>query len=284
MSVASRLLLLLPTTTYRTEAFVAAATKLGVELVCASERPEHARAPGSRSARHARLRRSSGERRDDRAVRAAAADRRRRPRGRPHHGRRRGHQPSGSASRPTRCAAVATARDKHAMRRRLAEAGVRSAALPAGPAGRRPRRARARTVDYPCVLKPLALSASRGVIRADDAARVRGGVPRASRAILDAPRTSSAAGEARRAAARRGVHSRRRGRARGAARPAATCTSLALFDKPDPLDGPFFEETIYVTPVAPARSASSGASRRRRATACAALGLDRGAGPRRAAR
>ena len=29
---------------------------------------------------------------------------------------------------------------------------------------------------------------------------------------------------------------------------AARCTSLALFDKPDPLDGPFFEETIYVTP------------------------------------
>jgi len=25
-------------------------------------------------------------------------------------------------------------------------------------------------------------------------------------------------------------------------------TPLALFDKPDPLDGPFFEETIYVTP------------------------------------
>jgi len=23
---------------------------------------------------------------------------------------------------------------------------------------------------------------------------------------------------------------------------------LAVFDKPDPLDGPFFEETIYVTP------------------------------------
>src|SRR5881296_2957889 len=35
----ARLLLLLPTTTYRTEAFVDAATKLGVELVCASERP-----------------------------------------------------------------------------------------------------------------------------------------------------------------------------------------------------------------------------------------------------
>src|SRR2546425_7505484 len=35
----ARLLLLLPTTTYRTQAFVDAATKLGVDLVCASERP-----------------------------------------------------------------------------------------------------------------------------------------------------------------------------------------------------------------------------------------------------
>ena len=34
-----RLLLLIPTTTYRTEDFVAAATKLDVELVVASERP-----------------------------------------------------------------------------------------------------------------------------------------------------------------------------------------------------------------------------------------------------
>jgi hypothetical protein len=29
--------------------------------------------------------------------------------------------------------------------------------------------------------------------------------------------------------------------------------ALALFDKPDPLDGPFFEETIYVTPSSAAR-------------------------------
>src|SRR6059058_4238929 len=34
-----RLLLLLPTTTYRTQAFVDAATKLGVDLVCAADRP-----------------------------------------------------------------------------------------------------------------------------------------------------------------------------------------------------------------------------------------------------
>src|SRR5205809_6822636 len=35
----ARLLLLLPTTTYRTQAFVDAATRLGVDLICASERP-----------------------------------------------------------------------------------------------------------------------------------------------------------------------------------------------------------------------------------------------------
>ena len=34
-----RLLLLLPTTTYRTQAFVDAATKLGVDLVCAADQP-----------------------------------------------------------------------------------------------------------------------------------------------------------------------------------------------------------------------------------------------------
>ena len=59
---------------------------------------------------------------------------------------------------------------------------------------------------------------------------------------------------------------------------------LAVFDKPDPLDGPFFEETIYVTPVAPparrssprveavdrrGRRARSGSSRGRSTPSCA---------------
>jgi hypothetical protein len=50
---------------------------------------------------------------------------------------------------------------------------------------------------------------------------------------------------------------------------------LALFDKPDPLEGPFFEETIYVTP-----SRLPDALQRRitaaAAAACAALGLSEG--------
>src|SRR5262249_36727152 len=51
--------------------------------------------------------------------------------------------------------------------------------------------------------------------------------------------------------------------------------TLALFDKPDPLEGPFFEETIYVTPSrlpASIQSAVTDAT----ASAAAALGLEEG--------
>src|SRR5262249_59974318 len=50
---------------------------------------------------------------------------------------------------------------------------------------------------------------------------------------------------------------------------------LALFDKPDPLDGPFFEETIYVTP---SRLAEAGQAQIAAVTrdACSALGLTEG--------
>ena len=58
------------------------------------------------------------------------------------------------------------------MRERLAAAGVRQPAFRPLPLDGDPL-ALAQEVDYPCVLKPLALSASRGVIRADDAAPVR---------------------------------------------------------------------------------------------------------------
>ena len=50
---------------------------------------------------------------------------------------------------------------------------------------------------------------------------------------------------------------------------------LAIFDKPDPLDGPFFEETIYVTPSRlPSRVQSLAAERVREG--CAAYGLTEG--------
>ena len=55
----------------------------------------------------------------------------------------------------------------------------------------------------------------------------------------------------------------------------ATCASLALFDKPDPLDGPFFEETIYVTPSRLPDDVQK-AIAETTAAACAALGLTEG--------
>ena len=58
---------------------------------------------------------------------------------------------------------------------------------------------------------------------------------------------------------------------------------LAVFDKPDPLDGPFFEETIYVTPVPPA-GAGPGLAGRHGGGGGRRAGLAGRAGARRAAR
>jgi biotin carboxylase len=54
-----------------------------------------------------------------------------------------------------------------------------------------------------------------------------------------------------------------------------TLQVLAIFDKPDPLDGPFFEETIYVTPSR-AAAAEQAAMGEAVAAACRALGLSHG--------
>lgn len=101
-------------------------------------------------------------------------------------------------------------------------------------------------VAFPAVLKPLALSGSRGVIRVDDRRALERALDRL-RILLAAPDI-----RAERNAAHRRVllESFIEGReyaveglmTRGAFR------ALAIFEKPDPLDGPFFEETIYLTP------------------------------------
>ena len=51
--------------------------------------------------------------------------------------------------------------------------------------------------------------------------------------------------------------------------------TLALFDKPDPLDGPYFEETLYVTPSRLPAEAQA-AIERAAAAAAASLGLRQG--------
>jgi hypothetical protein len=104
----------------------------------------------------------------------------------------------------------------------------------------------AREAPYPCVLKPVGLAASRGVIRADDPAAFEAAFARISR-ILHAHdvlvrRDPSLAGIL--------VEEFVPGTefALEGLLEAGQFTPLALFDKPDPLDGPFFAETIYVTP------------------------------------
>jgi biotin carboxylase len=157
------------------------------------------------------------------------------------------------------------------MRRCLAQAGVpvprfSLVSLADDPA------ASAAKVEYPCVLKPLALSASRGVIRADDPGEFVAAFRRIA-AILESVEMSLPE------EARRGLLAEEFIPGREVALEGllvgGTLHVLALFDKPDPLDGPFFEETIYVTPSRldePAQVRIAATTRE----ACAALGLTEG--------
>jgi ATP-grasp domain/L-amino acid ligase C-terminal domain 2/ATP-grasp N-terminal domain len=88
---------------------------------------------------------------------------------------------------------------------------------------------------YPCVVKPLHLSASRGVIRADSASGLAAACARIRRFLGDVPLLAEDFIPGREFALE-GLVTR------------GKLQTLALFDKPDPLNGPFFEESIYTTP------------------------------------
>jgi len=140
--------------------------------------------------------------------------------------------------------AAEAARDKHKQRELLAAASVPIPRFQLRLLAEDPEQV-ARSVTYPCVLKPLRLSASRGVMRADSPKAFVAAHERLQ-AILAEP-DAAACGEPSwqylveefipgYEVALEGLVVNRR------------LHVLALFDKPDPLDGPFFEETIYVTP------------------------------------
>jgi biotin carboxylase len=96
------------------------------------------------------------------------------------------------------------------------------------------------------VVKPLLCSASRGVIRADDEASFVAAWKRL-RALLETPALRAVADpDGHRILVERFVAGPEVA-VEGLLRD-GQLTVLALFDKPDPLEGPFFEETIYVTP------------------------------------
>lgn len=89
-------------------------------------------------------------------------------------------------------------------------------------------------VRFPCVLKPLESSASRGVIRANNLDEFRSAAERIRR--MQEGDLLVEAYIPGREFALEGLMT------------AGKLQTLALFDKPDPLEGPYFEETIYVTP------------------------------------
>jgi biotin carboxylase len=103
-----------------------------------------------------------------------------------------------------------------------------------------------RHVRFPCVLKPLALSASRGVVRADDPDEFVTAFHRIA-ALLRTPEIRVLREEAHDWILVEGFIAGREVALEGIL-DQGRLYLLALFDKPDPLDGPFFEETIYVTP------------------------------------
>jgi len=141
--------------------------------------------------------------------------------------------------------AVRSARNKAVMRQRLKAAGVPSPWFHVASVDD-DAEAAAANARYPCVLKPLALSASRGVIRADTPAEFGLAWSRI-RAILaqrDAVmRSGHAVAEILIEAYMPGREVAVEGIVVG-----GELRTLAVLDKPDPMEGPYFEETILVTP------------------------------------
>jgi hypothetical protein len=236
--------LLLPTTTYRTTAFVEAARRLGVDLTVASERPStfESALPDALLTlafddlqRAVRQVREFGHRYpldaaigvDDDTVALATSI----------------NQALGRETNPLE--GVFAARDKHLQRTLLAAAGVPVPRFALHVLGEHPDSV-VQATPYPCVVKPLRLSASRGVIRANDPGELVAAIQRLG-AILESDAGTGACPD-------RGFQYLIEEFVPGyevaleGLMAHGKLNVLALFDKPDPLDGPFFEETIYVTP------------------------------------
>jgi len=141
--------------------------------------------------------------------------------------------------------AVAACRDKHRMREILGQAGLPVPENVRVPLDGDPREI-ARGVCFPCVLKPLGLSASRGVIRANDPHEFVAAFERIRR-ILEQPDIRQSHEEWNEAIQIERYIDGREFALEGLMTQ-GELNVLAIFDKPDPLEGPFFEETIYVTP------------------------------------
>ncbi len=261
-----RVLLLTTPQTYRTEAFVAAADRLGVEAVRAINLPAELahQWPDYVVLDFDDL---------DGAVAAVAALHQNRPLDAilavDDSGSRLAARASAALGLPHNAPLAAeAARNKLRMREVLRQAGVNTPWFHGFPLSA-DWQAVAEVISFPAVVKPLELSGSRGVMRVDDAAGLRAALARLKKMLeerADFEEEPAFLVEEYIPGAEVALEGLLDD---GALR------VLALFDKPDPLEGPFFEETIYVTPsrLPPDTQAAIAACTAR---AAAALGLRRG--------
>lgn len=269
MADQKRILLIAATTGYQTRVFAAAGEQLGYTIQLATDRCHTLDDPWGDHALPLRFERPESAA----SVIAKAA-----AKTGPFHG------VVAVGDKPTHIAAVAAAklglpynspdsvvaaRNKYLARERFREAGLNVPGYCRLPVDDPPDRA-AGIVRYPAVLKPLGLSASRGVIRADDPRSFIDAFHRV-RHILDSPDVTRMRDDQNRYVqvedyidgaefALEGILTR------------GELRVFALFDKPDPMTGPYFEETIYTTPSrAPEATQTAIVETTRRAVA--ALGL-----------
>jgi hypothetical protein len=162
-------------------------------------------------------------------------------------------------------AAVATCRNKFLTRQRFQESGLLVPTFFRVRVTSEPDPDRA---QYPCVLKPLGLSASRGVIRANSPSEFVAAFRRIQAMLQPLGEEQDRYIQ---------VEDFIPGRefALEAILDDGRLDVLALFDKPDPLDGPFFEETLYVTPSRQPAAVQE-AIRETTAAAVQAIGLRHG--------
>jgi biotin carboxylase len=124
-------------------------------------------------------------------------------------------------------------------------------------------------VPFPLVVKPLSMSASRGVIRTDNPEAYYAAIQRI-RPIVEGLGSHEERNTLLAEAYVTGVEVALEGILTDGA-----LSVLALFDKPDPLEGPFFEETYYITPSRLKTQVQQQIAARV-AEACAAYGLKEG--------
>ncbi len=263
-----RLLLMLPTRTYRTPALLSAAARCGVELTVASEEDSsvaHLNPAGFLTLPFSSPDACAGPARafhdefpvdavigiDDTVVEAAAVVAR--ELGLPH------NNPE----------AVAAAGDKRRSREQLVADGVPCPGF-VWRAFDDPDRDLPPAFGFPAVVKPLTLSASRGVIRVDDHPGMIEAVARVESIVDGEPECSVADGFLVESFVS-GPEVALEGLLRD-----GQLEVLAVFDKPEPLEGPYFEETIYLTPSRLPSECQSLLFETSRA-ACGALGLTEGA-------